>query len=614
MFGWKRKKRNLGKTKSIEIAAPSLHDLSLPDRIQFYDDHYRIDHLYCCTLVVDAIPEIINMGWFNNITNLGGVTVSVSNIPNKRREANEKVNGWRSIVGSELILAKKAGNTSAVDTLEVKYNYYRQLLRDISLKRNNIVTVTVTVMITAKSYEEMDKKKSRVKDLLANTNSRTLYKRQHQGLKSILPFIDTNVPEYHDVTVANAACLAPLISTDFSHPATGNAIYFGENATGSPAFLDLFIGPPRLFGPHMFLTGMTRVGKSYTVKGMTARSRALGIKSVIIDPEGEYGNLCKSLGGVLIRFNPGMECMFNPFDVEPDYNEETGTYYIDLLSKAGEIISLFSGLIEIMGERMTAEERALASEAIRQEYQSCDITSDPQSLFKEGTGKKEGEKYSAGLEYKSLPTISSFIERLKKLGAHRLATILIPFTKGHEYGFFDGQGIGSLFDAPIIVFDLKGLNNKFAVTYANLVMLSWTLEKFIKKHREVKKRVVCDECWMFLLHPDTAEFLSTVSRRGAKYNTSLLLATQSFREFMTKEGETIINMCDTRFYLKMQSTDAKGLGQMFDIPPDVIEQIKSFEPGQGLLKVGNEMAVINFRGLPFEESFIRSDPEAIIRR
>ena len=148
-----------------------------------------------------------------------------------------------------------------------------------------------------------------------------MYLRQIEGLK---PFAGSNtINEYHDVTIANAACMSPLIGVNISHP---SGIYFGQNVTGSPCLLDLFIGQPRLFGPHMFITGTTRSGKSYSLKGLISRSIAIGRKAVVIDPEGEYKTLTQALDGTYTRFHANMNTMFNPFDIHPTNDDELGSY------------------------------------------------------------------------------------------------------------------------------------------------------------------------------------------------------------------------------------------------------------------------------------------------
>jgi len=605
-----------GKTKNdngdehFQSNIPELTQLFAPDRVKEYEDHLKIDDMHCRVLVVEVLPELLCFGWFNAVTSMGGVTVSVILYPYTQKEASDRIAKHMTILGSDLQLARKRGETTETGKLETKYAFYYQLLTDINLRRNNIVAATVTIMVTAPTYEHLVHKCNQVKDLLGATGAVTMYDRQMEGFACILPFMRADLKEVHDVTVANAACLSPLLSGDFTHP---SGIFFGVNETGSPVFLDLFIGPPRLFGMHMFITGATRTGKSFTVKGMTARSIAHGVSVVIIDPEGEYRQLVKALGGVLVKFKPNMEPMFNIFDIEPDEDDDTGRRYVDIAGKAEDVCHLISSIIEAQtGEKISAEERALAGKAVRDEYLSRGITEDEDSLYLPG-GRVVDDGVYVDKSYKDMPTISGYVKRLQEMGAMRLANILQPFCRGGGMGYFDGQSIGSFYDNQLVVFDVSGLKTGFQRTYAMYVMLSWVWEKFVKRSRK-RKRVVVDEAWLLMRHKDTAKFLSDLTRRGAKYNTSTMVASQSFREFTTEEGQVLMAQCDTKFFLKMQHNDARELGEIFKLPKGVIGRLETFQPGQGILRAGLESAVVTFRGFPFEEHFLRSDPEAVLAR
>lgn len=535
--------------------------------------------------------------------------MSVSLFPYSQKEASNIVSGWQNDIGSELLLAKKHGDTTKTGALQVKYNFYYELLTDINLRRNNIVAASITIMILAPTYKELVIKSNYVKDILGATRAVTMYQKQTEGLIHTLPFM-SNINEYHDVTVANATCLSPLISTDFTHP---SGIWFGENTTGSPVFLDLFIGPPRLNGPHMFIVGMTRSGKSYALKGIVARSIAQGESVTIHDPEGEYRSLVQELGGVLVKFKPNMECMFNLFDIEPEFDEDRGIYYIDIAGKSEEISQIISSVIEFdSDEKVSAEEKSQISKVVRDEYFSKGITEDPNNLY-QSEGKYTKEGVFIGKSYKELPTITSFSERCKEIGLMRIYNILPTYRKGGGLGFFDGQSIGSFYDSPLVVFDYRDLKTESQRIYAMMVMEAWTWEKFVKRDKK-RKKVVSDENWIMMKKKQTATFMSDLSRRGAKYNVSLVFGSQSFREYLSEEGMVLLNQCDTKFFLKLKPTDAEKLGEIFKLPEGVVEKFESFQQGEGVLQVGRESAIVRFKGFPFEEHFLRSDPEAVIAR
>lgn len=590
-------------------AMPGLHDLYLPDRIKEYEDYLRIDDMYCRVLVVDALPENVHFGWFNSISVIGGVTISVTLVPYGYNESSDRANNRLVDLGAELMFEAKRDNQKRIGSLQEKHDFYELLLKEINMKRNKLIAATVTILVYARSYRELCEKCQLVKDKLGPTRAITLYKRQLPGFKHILPYINT-LPEYHDVTVANAACLSPLVGTDFTHP---SGVFFGENRTGAPVFLDLFIGEPWLFGPHMFITGTTRSGKSYTCKGIVAREVAQGYKFVILDYEGEYEKVVEALGGVRIKLHPAMQCMFNPFDIRPEYEKDVG-WFINIPAKVDDIVQLIAAVLEAQTrEILGAEERALAGLAVRQEYEERGITSDPESIYLPG-GRKTDQGYIAGKSVKEMPTISSYVDRLRKLGLNRLANILLPFCRGGPQGFFDGQTRVDTYQYPIVWFDLSRLSNEFSRMYGMYVMLSWVWEQFVKKSRTQRKCVLVDEAWILMRHADTAKFMSDLARRGAKYNTSLIAASQSFREFTTQEGMAFLAQCDTKFFLRMQRVDAVALNQMFDVPMEVINSMDGFKVGEGLLRAGKESAIVQFRGFPFEDEFLRSDPEATMAR
>jgi len=46
-----------------------------------------------------------------------------------------------------------------------------------------------------------------------------------------------------------------------------------------------------------------------------------GVEVIMIDPEGEYGNLTKTMGGEEVSFTPSSMIKINPFDLSGFYEE-----------------------------------------------------------------------------------------------------------------------------------------------------------------------------------------------------------------------------------------------------------------------------------------------------
>jgi hypothetical protein len=235
---------------------------------------------------------------------------------------------------------------------------------------------------------------------------------------------------------------------------------------------------------------------------------------------------------------------------------------------------------------------------------------DPSSIYDKG-GVETEEGVMVGKVLKEMPTFSSLKNRLE---SPKLVNILSDYCAGGPMGFFDGQSQGKLQDSHLVCIDISALGNEYSKMFAMSVMLAWLWDKFAKPHKEIKKHIVVDEAWLFMNYKYSAVFLSQIARRGAKYNTSLMAASQSFREFLTQEGITFLNQCDTKFFLRMQKNDALALGDLFGLSPQLIERIIAFPNGRGVLRAGNESAVIQFKGFAFEEEFLESNPEAVVSR
>ena len=69
----------------------------------------------------------------------------------------------------------------------------------------------------------------------------------------------------------------------------------------------------------MIVFGKSGAGKSVTIKTLSARSSILmGIESLALDAEGEYGSVAESLGGVNVVISPTSKTVINVFDIEPE--------------------------------------------------------------------------------------------------------------------------------------------------------------------------------------------------------------------------------------------------------------------------------------------------------
>ena len=157
----------------------------------------------------------------------------------------------------------------------------------------------------------------------------------------------------------------------------------------------------------MVIFGKSGAGKSVTIKTITARSSILmGIESLALDAEGEYGAVAESLGGVNVVISPTSKTVINLFDIEPETTKDeiTGRERT-VLNVENKVEDVTQGLLTMSrGSTKSTEVNELTkqiiAESVAEEYEAIGITNNVNSLYNSDTalinqGKIEKEKTNA---------------------------------------------------------------------------------------------------------------------------------------------------------------------------------------------------------------------------
>ena len=151
--------------------------------------------------------------------------------------------------------------------------------------------------------EELDK----YTELLSSEMSKTLvdikpaWAIQDVAFRTNLPFNDNKLHKSHTFDRRAMSTVFPFFTSDIGHEG-GIPLGFNKQ-TGLPILFDNFSS--KLTNYNMVIFGKSGAGKSVTVKMISARSSILmGIDSLALDAEGEYGIVAESLGGVNVVISP----------------------------------------------------------------------------------------------------------------------------------------------------------------------------------------------------------------------------------------------------------------------------------------------------------------------
>jgi type IV secretory pathway VirB4 component len=594
----------------LEKGVPRLEDLFAPAGLEELPDRLRTGgpgfaRVYAATVY----PREIYLGWLNGIFSVGDVDLAVYVEPVPDREVIRKLTEKVASLQAQRIIEHKRGSILKIPELDQAIADLDQMRAAIQTNRDRMFKVTALIAVHASSEEELEERCALLEDILARAAVyvRPLVFQQLDGLRSVVPAGWLRIDGMRrNFSAGGTMAMLPVSGPDFSHP---QGVYLGHNLfTGSPVFFDAFIGPPHLPNQHMAVTGMAGAGKSQTLKLYGGRFLLLGGRLVILDPEGEYRKAVRHLyDGEVVAVEPGVPSGINPLELELEEPED-GPPVVNVAEKVADVRALVGLMVRGLARReLTATEVLLLEEAVRREYAERGITSDPESLWERGVREASPGVFTVGRAKKRMPTLSDLHRRLAESpGGEELATAIRPFLREHNLGIFDCESAVDL-SAPAVCFDFSNVRDEFARFYAMSVTLAWVWQKFAQRLRGVRKTVLFDETWWFLRYPDTAVWLENLARRGRKYTTSLVVASQFLEEFLSRpEGRAVLNNCGTVFLLKQQPGVADQAAEVFRLPGRAAELLEAFAPGEGLLLAGGHTVALRVHTLPYEQPHVET--------
>lgn len=598
-----------------DLIAPPSFDRSNPDYI-------KVGKKYVRSFILNGYPSVVSVGWLDNIFNYeGDMDTAIYVEPADERGALDELTNKITQFESQLAIEMEKGNIRNITRL--RNNIQELYAQRERLEQNfeNLFYVQIMSNLYADSEEELDKETQMLDNKLKGRriNLMPAYLKQDDVYKSVLPFGKNYANEaYRNFSSGALTACFPFYNSEISHE---DGVFIGVNlSTMTPVLVD-FYNRKLLTNSNLTVFGKSGSGKTFFVSLLTLRSTLKGIRTVIIDPEGEYVNLTKALGGSHVYIAPDSPTKINPFDLEEedetdDDGNPTGYKIVKIKDKVSDVLNL----IAVMAGGLTREQESLVSTVIAETYKDKGFTEDPKSLYitEPYFNEETGEFYHHGKK-KPMPTFSDFhnklvefAEREKSQELHRLANALKMFKKGGVYDMFDCQTSTEVDfkNSPIITFDISQLEESILRPIGMYIALTWTWEKFIKKNPEVKKRIVADEAWMLVNknmagHEYTSAFLDKTARRIRKRNGGLLVASQNFLEFYNSEqGKAVLTNASMNIFLRQDASDIDAVQETFKLSNGEKNFLLSAKTGEMLIKTGEESSVAFALSFPYEKKLI----------
>jgi type IV secretory pathway VirB4 component len=305
-------------------------------------------------------------------------------------------------------------------------------------------------------------------------------------------------------------------------------------------------------------------------------------------------------------------------DETDDFGAPTGRRSVDLKGKVADVLDLIS----VMLGEVPPECRNTVSAAILKSYTERGITTDPDSLYEDGSLFDEETGELIQQKKKRMPTLSDFRRNLGSLLDpqsvlyDKLSSIydaMGVYVKGGLYDLFDretSEDLQGFLNAIVLNFNVSQLEQGALRPLAMYVAMTWTWEKIVKKNPKIKKRIICDEAWMLVSkniagHEFTATFLENCARRIRKRNGGLLVASQNFSEFAeSAQGRAVLTNTTLKIFLKQNSTDIDAVQEAFRLSDGEKGFLLSAKKGSMLIKLNDDDVIATALPSDFERDLI----------
>jgi hypothetical protein len=437
------------------------------------------------------------------------------------------------------------------------------LQRRLAASQEKAFHVSVYLTLTSPTHAHLEADARRIESaargVLCQVQPCTF--RMFDGFLATRPAITDRLQRTRVLDTSTLVTLFPWLDAELQQP--GGLVIGRSRATGSPVMVDPF-DQQRYANANIGVFGHSGAGKTYVLSAIAMGAFGLGIQVFVIDPEHEYGELAKRLGGVDVQLALGSGHALNVLDLRPsDRRDESW-----IGAATADAVDLCATICGGLDER----ERALVETAIRSAYRDAD----PPLL----------RDVAANLPEES-----------------RVAAILKRWVHGSLGQMFSAPTNIDL-EAPIVAFGMRELRDEMvAPVHFLLAEALWTRIK----RKDRRRMLVVDELGLLFEDPTIRRFVVSLARRIRKYDGSLVFATQNPGDLLSSDQGAVVATNPAVLLFGVQRPgEAAKLQRTFHLSRRQRSFLETARRGDFLLAAGAERLAVEIQAPPWQEEAMRA--------
>ena len=615
----KKKQIELTEEQKEEIRIKDFFDRILPSTIKFSTDHYIIGDSYRCVWAIKEYPPTTEeLALFSQLADRNNVTVRLYS---RLVDALEQ----RKIIQNATRRNKlHTGSDDAMENITAEGNLQDVVTLIAELRKNKEPLLHCAVYLELKA-ESMQKLRDLQSDILMElTRSKMsvdrLTLRQKEGFLSVLP-CGANMFKEQFERVLPASSVANLYPFNYSGKTDPKGFFIGRDKYGTNILVDFDRRADDKTNANCLILGNSGQGKSFLMKLILTNLRESGKRIISLDPEAEYEELTKALGGCYIDFMSG-EYIINPLEpksfgqaepapnshltdsIDKDYSRD----YDDFVPAAFRKVTRLSQHIAYLKDFFRAykefnDEQLDTLEIILTKlYKNFGITdyTDYDKLSKTDYPIMSDLYELLEKEYKGYQHNQKNIYREKTL--QELCLGLHSMCIGTESKYFNGHT--NIVDDKFLCFGVKGLmdTNRRLKDAMLFNILSYMTNELLGKGNTA---AVIDELYLFLTNMTAIEYIRNASKRVRKKESSVILASQNIDDFLIdgvkKYTKPLFSIPTHQFLFNAGNIEPKIYIDIMQLEPSEFELIKYPERGTCLYRCGNERYLLQVIAPEFKQ-------------
>ena len=564
-------------------------DMIAPSVIKFYTDYFICGNTFRSVWALREYPTSTSeQAILRYLGEKDGVTLRIytrhvtaaeekriiANAANKNRMQRNSTNDLQQTVAAESNLQDVA-----------------RLAADMHRNREPLLHVAVFLEMISDTLDNLRILQTEVQTELVRSklNVDRLMLRQQHGFMSVMPSGRNMFREQFE-RVLPASSTANLYPFSFSGKTDENGFYLGRDKFGSNIIVDFDKRSDDKTNANALILGNSGQGKSYLLKLILTNLRESGKRIICLDPETEYADLTRNLGGCFIDLMSG-EYIINVLEPKSwgdETADEDAPRTFRSKTKLSQHISFLRDFFRCYKDFSDREIDTIELLLIKL-YNNFGISDNTDfSKLNPTDYPILSDFYElCETEYKAFDPKEKTLYTAENL--QNICLGLHSICKGAESKFFNGHT--NITDNNFVTFGVKGLlqaskNIRNALLFN---VLSYMSEQLLNCGNTVAS---IDEFYLFLTNLTAVEYIRNFMKRVRKKDSAVILASQNIEDFLVENvrelTKPLFSIPTHHFLFYPGTIEKKIYMDALQIEQSEFELIRFSQRGVCLYKCGNE--------------------------